>query len=66
MNLNPSTIFFIAGVGIVTAMIHTVLKQAGREDWAFWVTLVGFIFVLYMIIDYIITLFQYLQRVFKF
>lgn len=66
MALDISSIFYIAGVGIIVAMIHTVLKQANREDWAHWVTLIGFIIVLYMVANYIQTLFQYLQRVFKF
>lgn len=66
MGLDISSIFYIAGVGIIVAMIHTVLKQANREDWAHWVTLIGFIIILYIVANYIQTLFQYLQRVFKF
>ncbi|MBE3553435.1 MAG: stage III sporulation protein AC [Thermicanus sp.] len=66
MGIDVSTIFYIAGIGIVIAMIHTVLKQAGKEDWAHWVTLIGFIVVLYMVSTYIQTLFQHLQRVFIF
>ncbi len=66
MAFDVSSIFYIAGVGIIVAMIHTVLKQAGREDWAHWVTLIGFIIILYMVASHIQTLFQYLQRVFKF
>ncbi|GAK03337.1 stage III sporulation protein AC [Geomicrobium sp. JCM 19037] len=49
MGYDVDTIFQIAGIGIVVAMIHTVLKQMGKEDWAHWVTLIGFIVVLYMV-----------------
>lgn len=66
MSLDISTIFYIAGVGIIVAMIHTVLKQANREDWANWITLIGFIIILFMVANYIQTLFQYLKSVFKF
>jgi stage III sporulation protein AC len=66
MALDVSTIFYIAGVGIIVAMVQTVLKQSGREDWASWVTLIGFIIVLYLVADYILNLFQHLQKVFKF
>ena len=41
-------IFQIAGIGVVVAMIHTVLKQMGKEDYAHWVTLIGFIIVLFI------------------
>ncbi len=53
-----NTIFQIAGIGIVVAMIHTVLKQMGKEDWAHWVTLIGFVVVLYMVASIIDDLFQ--------
>ena len=59
-------IFQIAGMGIIVAMIHTVLKQAGKEDWAHWVTLIGFIVVLFMVASYINDLFQEIKRVFLF
>lgn len=32
MAYDVNTIFQIAGIGIVVAMIHTVLKQMGKED----------------------------------
>lgn len=66
MSFDISTLFYIAGVGIVVAMIHTVLKQANREDWANWVTIIGFIVILYLVAGYIQSLFQYLQRLFHF
>ncbi len=61
-----NTIFQIAGIGIVVAMIHTVLKQMGKEDWAHWVTLIGFVVVLYMVATIIDDLFQKIKGVFLF
>lgn len=61
-----NTIFQIAGIGIVVAMIHTVLKQMGKEDWAHWVTLIGFVVVLYMVATIVDDLFQKIKGVFLF
>ncbi|CAM3599944.1 stage III sporulation protein AC [Hydrogenibacillus schlegelii] len=66
MGPEAQTLFLVAAVGIITGMLHTVLKQVGREDWADWLTLVGFVFVLSMIAGYLQNLFQHLQRVFHF
>lgn len=66
MNYDVNTIFQIAGIGIIVAMIHTILKQAGKEDWAQWVTLIGFIVVLYMVANWINDLFQRIKTVFLF
>ncbi len=59
-------LFQIAGVGIVVAMIHTVLKQMGKEDIAHWATLVGFIIVLFIVMDGLQELFQQIKSVFLF
>jgi stage III sporulation protein AC len=61
-----NTIFQIAGIGIIVAMMHTVLKQMGKEDWAHWVTLIGFVVVLYMVATIIDDLFQKIRSVFLF
>lgn len=66
LNIDVNTIFQIAGIGIVVAMIHTILKQAGKEDWAHWVTLIGFIVVLYMVANFIQDLFLKIKSVFLF
>ncbi|GAA4066005.1 MAG TPA: stage III sporulation protein AC [Bacilli bacterium] len=64
MNQDASIIFQIAGIGIVVAMIHTILKQMGKEEYAQFITLVGFIIVLMMVIDRIATLFQQIRAIF--
>lgn len=66
MVYDVNAIFQIAGIGIIIAIIHTVLKQAGKEDVAHWVTLIGFIVVLFMVIQFLNDLFQEIRRVFLF
>ncbi|AMA72508.1 MULTISPECIES: stage III sporulation protein AC [Aneurinibacillus] len=66
MAYDVNAIFQIAGIGIIIAMIHTVLKQSGKDDWAQWVTLIGFIVVLFMVASFINDLFQEIKRVFLF
>jgi stage III sporulation protein AC len=64
--MDVNAIFQIAGLGIVVAMLHTVLKQAGKEEWAHWATLIGIILVLFMVISKLDELFNEIQRVFLF
>lgn len=58
MNLEVNAIFQIAGIGIIIAMIHTVLKQMGKEDMAHWVTVIGFVVVLFMVVRMLDNLLQ--------
>ncbi len=57
-------LFQVAAIGIVLAMIHTILKQMGKEDIAHWVTLIGFIIILVIVIDHLSRLFQQIKSVF--
>lgn len=66
MPYNVDAIFQIAGIGIIVAMMHTVLKQMGKEDYAHWVTLIGFIVVLFMVVVLVEDLFQTIKNVFLF
>jgi stage III sporulation protein AC len=66
MAYDVNTIFQIAGIGIVVAMIHTILKQMGKEAIADWVTLIGFIVVLFMVITMLDNLLQKIKGVFLF
>ncbi|OMF34246.1 stage III sporulation protein AC [Paenibacillus sp. FSL H8-0548] len=66
MNMDVSAIFQIAGIGIVIAMIHSVLKQMGKEDMAHWVTLIGFVVVLFMVVRLLNELFQEIKSIFLF
>lgn len=65
--LTDATILFqIAGIGIIVALIHTILKQMGKEEIAQFVTLVGFIIVLVVVINGLSDLFQQIRSVFLF
>lgn len=66
MSIDVQTIFQIAGIGIIVAMIQTVLKQMGKDDWSQWVTLIGFVVVLYMVATLIGNLFDKIKDVFLF
>jgi stage III sporulation protein AC len=63
---DASILFQIAGIGIIVAMIHTILKQMGKEEIAQFATLVGFIIVLIIVVDGIAELFQQIKSVFLF
>lgn len=66
MNVDVNAIFQIAGIGVIIAMIHTVLKQMGKEDMAHWVTLIGFIVVLFMVIRLLDQLLREIKTIFLF
>lgn len=66
MNIEVNAIFQIAGIGIIIAMIHTVLKQMGKEDIAHWVTVIGFVVVLFMVIRMLDGLLQEIKTIFLF
>ena len=66
MDVDVNTMFQIAGIGIIIAMIPTVLKQMGKEDIAHWVTLLGFIIVLFMVIRLLNDLFSEMKNIFLF
>jgi stage III sporulation protein AC len=58
-------IFKIAGVGILVAAAHWVLKSAGKEDYAFITTLGGVAVVLVWVIYQLGTLFEKVKSVFR-
>ncbi|MGY0693023.1 stage III sporulation protein AC [Virgibacillus sp. FSP13] len=65
--LTDATILFqIAGIGIIVAIIHTIMKQMGKEDIAHLATVVGFILVLIIVVNGLADLFQQIKSVFLF
>ncbi|WP_112181280.1 MULTISPECIES: stage III sporulation protein AC [Paraliobacillus] len=66
MYQDAAILFQIAGIGIIVAMIHTILKQMGKEEYAQFASLIGFIIVLIVVIDSIDELFQQIKSVFLF
>jgi len=63
--MNIDLVFKIAIVGIVVSVLHTVLKQAGKEEVANMVTLAGVIVVLLMVVQLISDLFTVVKTVFQ-
>ncbi|KUP06182.1 stage III sporulation protein AC [Bacillus coahuilensis m2-6] len=66
MGIDIDVIFKIAGVGIVVAFIHTILDQVGKKEYAQWVTLMGFLYILFMVASIVNELFQKIKSVFLF
>ncbi|WP_044747866.1 stage III sporulation protein AC [Bacillus alveayuensis] len=66
MGIDVDIIFKIAGVGIIVAFLHTVLDQMGKKEYAQWVTLLGFIYILFMVASIVSDLFQKIKSVFLF
>lgn len=54
----------IAALGIVVALLNQILKHAGRDDQAFFVTMAGIVVVLGWILPYIVDVFQSMQDMF--
>jgi stage III sporulation protein AC len=57
-------VFQIAGIGFLVAILHQILKQSGKEEFASWTTFVGFVAVFLIVIGYVDHLYNEIQRVF--
>ncbi|KKE80657.1 stage III sporulation protein AC [Oceanobacillus caeni] len=66
MFADAQILFQIAGIGIIVALIHTILKQMGKEEIAQFATLIGFIIVLVIVINGLSDLFNQIKSVFLF
>ena len=66
MGVDVNVIFQIAGGGIVVAFLHTILDQMGKKEYAQWVTLLGFIYILFMVATIVDDLFKKIKAVFLF
>lgn len=64
--MDINLIFRIAGIGIFISIMNIVLKQAGKEEQAQMLTLVGVIIVLMIVIQLIGDLFNDVRTVFRF
>ena len=63
--MDVNLIFKIAAVGILVTIIQQVLKQSGRDEQAFLVSLSGLILVLFWLIPYISELFDSIRNLFS-
>ena len=58
--------FRIAAVGVLVAVLNQVLLRAGREEQAMLTTLAGLVVVLFWVIQYVSTLFETMETMFRF
>ena len=58
-------IFKIAAIGILTAVINQILKVAGKDEIATFVTLAGIIVVLFSVVDMVSELFNTVKTLFS-
>lgn len=62
--MNVELIFQIAGIGILTSILHALLKQAGKEEYAFIVTLAGVAIAFIMVLQVLVQLLNEVKDVF--
>lgn len=62
--MGVNLIFRIAAVGILVSVLNQILKNSGRDDQAFVVSLAGLLIVLFWIVPYIAELFETIQSLF--
>ena len=59
-------IFKIAGIGVLTAMINTILKKSDKDEIATLTTIAGLILVLFIVLDMLVQLFDTIKALFAF
>ena len=62
--MDVNLIFKIAAVGILVSVISLILKQSGREEHAFLVSLAGLLLVLFWVVPIIYELFETIKKLF--
>ncbi len=65
MELRTDILFQIAGIGIFISVLNIVLKQAGKEEQAQMLTLVGVVIVLLLVLQLIADLFESVREIFN-
>lgn len=63
--MDVDLIFKIAGIGILSAVLHTVLSKSGKEEYAYLATLVGVVIVLGVVINLVSKLFDNVKVLFR-
>ena len=64
--MNIDLIFRIAAVGILVAVLNSLLKNSGRDEQAMVTTLAGLVVVLIMVVKEIANLFDTVKKLFNF
>ncbi|HHY34182.1 MAG TPA: stage III sporulation protein AC [Firmicutes bacterium] len=63
--MDVDLIFKIAGIAIVVSVLHSVIKQAGKEEYAWLITLTGVVVVLTMVTKLIWDFFSTIRVMFQ-
>ncbi len=63
--MNIDLIFKIAAVGIIVAILNSLLSKSGREEQALMVTIAGLVVVLLVIAKEVFALFEMLKNLFN-
>ncbi|HHW17915.1 MAG TPA: stage III sporulation protein AC [Firmicutes bacterium] len=63
--MNIDLIFKIAGVAIIVSVLHSVVKQVGKEEYAWLITLTGVLLVLTLVIRLVADFFQSVRATFQ-
>lgn len=63
--MDVNFIFKIAAIGIIVAVLNTILVRSGRDDQAMLTTLAGVIVVLMMLVPQISSLFKTVRELFN-
>ncbi len=63
--VDTDLIFKVAGIGILIAILNTLLKQANKDEYAQLLTLVGVIVVFMVVIQLLAELFNSIKSVFN-
>lgn len=64
MSMELKTVFEIFVIGFVVAILHTILKQSGKEEFAHWATLAGIVVVFAIVIGKVDQLYHEITSVF--
>lgn len=64
VSMEITIIFKIAALGIIVTVLGQVLKQSGRDEQAFLLSLVGLVIVLFWVVPYINELFEAMEALF--
>ena len=64
--MDVDLIFRIAAVGILVAVLNSLLSRAGRDDQALMTTIAGLIVVLVIVVQEIYNLFELIRLLFGF
>ncbi|HEY8499758.1 MAG TPA: stage III sporulation protein AC [Clostridia bacterium] len=64
--MNIDLIFRIAAIGILVAVLNSLLSKSGRDEQAMMTTLAGLVVVLFMVVREIANLFDTVKKLFNF